>query len=275
MMIDCHLHTNTSEDSEMTVKEACEKAVKNDIKYICFTNHHEFAEMDNNNPNYSLSEEKLLAYKNAVEQARKDFPELKINFGCEIGHMEEYKDKIKKFLDENDFDFVLGSTHWMMFPEGKADLVSERAITAMEKYGKDKYMEIYAKAVVDSINSGLYDSISHIGMFTRFISDFDFSNYEKEMNEIAEAFRNSKTGIEINSWCGKFPGGFWNPPTALLKAVFNTGNHTLTVGSDAHKPNHIGKGVKDVLKFAKTCGYDKVAWFEKRKPIFLEINNII
>jgi len=274
-MIDCHIHTNTSEDSKMTVMDACKQAVECGLKYICFTNHHEIPEMKNSNFNFSLDGNKFLDYKKAVEQARKEFPELKISFGCEIGHMEEYKDEIKEFLDEHDFDFVLGSIHWMVLPDGKADLVSDRAIASMEKHGRDAYMKVYARSIVESINSGLYDSISHIGMFTRFIPDFDFSNYDKELNDIVEAFKNSKTGIEINTWRGKFPKGYWNPPSTLVKAVFNTGNPILTVGSDAHETGSVGKGIKEVLQFAKTCGYEKVAFFEKRKPLFLDIDKLI
>lgn len=45
-MIDLHVHTHHSCDSEVKFEEYCEKATQIGLKYICFTDHIDFNKAD-------------------------------------------------------------------------------------------------------------------------------------------------------------------------------------------------------------------------------------
>ena len=55
------------------------------------------------------------------------------------------------------------------------------------------------------------------------------------------------------------------PDSSLVAALRKEGIETVTVGSDAHRPRDVGRGVEVALKVIKECGFDSPASFAKRK----------
>jgi histidinol-phosphatase (PHP family) len=50
-----------------------------------------------------------------------------------------------------------------------------------------------------------------------------------------------------------------------LKLYKSLGGETITLGSDAHLAEDIGKGIKEGMELAQTAGFRYIATFTKRK----------
>jgi histidinol-phosphatase (PHP family) len=51
------------------------------------------------------------------------------------------------------------------------------------------------------------------------------------------------------------------------------GGEILTIGSDAHKAEDVGKGINEAVMLAKEAGFKFITSFDKRKPIQIKISD--
>ena len=70
--------------------------------------------------------------------------------------------------------------------------------------------------------------------------------------------------IEVNTWCGRTVTQ-WQP---LLELYRDCGGEIVTVGSDAHTPADVGKGVRAACALLRECGFRRVCTYEKHQPVF-------
>jgi histidinol-phosphatase (PHP family) len=61
------------------------------------------------------------------------------------------------------------------------------------------------------------------------------------------------------------------PSHYILSLYRELGGHILTIGSDSHYSEHIGRGIKEAYALAKECGFTEVSVFEKRRATFVSI----
>ena len=69
--------------------------------------------------------------------------------------------------------------------------------------------------------------------------------------------------MEVNVCRGKDIAP-WPP---LLRWFRECGGRLVTVGSDAHRPEDVAKGIPQALDMVRAAGFDGVATFAGRKPI--------
>ena len=75
----------------------------------------------------------------------------------------------------------------------------------------------------------------------------------------------AKTGhaMEVNV-CRGTDFASWPPLLAWFKEC---GGELVTVGADAHRPEDVGKGIREALDMVKAAGFGFVATFAGRKPV--------
>lgn len=262
MLIDFHIHSNTSIDSDMTVKEIYERAAELGIKNICITNHHEPYEIKEGDFRQSLTKEKLDRYKKDVKEVQKDV-KVNVSLGIEFGYAEGADDEIRQFLKKNRFDFVLGSLHhingWHIGnPKTREKL--------KDKDPQELYAE-YFRCLKKAIKTRLFDVMSHIDLYKRVVPEPDFETVRKEWEKVAELLVQNNVGFEINTSYAKIvPDGTY-PSVQIIKLMLEKGVKLITIGSDAHKAEYIGSGIEKVEAMLKSIGVEKIYRFEKRKAI--------
>ena len=57
----------------------------------------------------------------------------------------------------------------------------------------------------------------------------------------------------------------------LLKGYYAQGGRLVTLGSDAHCTEDLGKGIDQGLELLKAAGFREFAVYEKRKPVLLPL----
>lgn len=264
-MQDLHLHSEFSFDSYTDPEENIKAAIKNNIKIMAFTDH-----MDNfcqNDRDISFDLEKYFSTIYKFKEKYKN--QIKILAGVEVGLAYENADKINQFIDENPFDFIIGSIHAVEFK----DIWSNRKIIEENpKYYFRKYYQYMLESIKSCKN---FSVLGHIDYIDRYVEDKsvipDFSFYEDLIEEILKELIKTNRGIEYNTAGFRNNLSYANPKDKILEKYKGLGGKIITLGSDSHYPDTISYKINDGIKHLKDLGYKNISYFENKKEKIIEI----
>ena len=265
MLIDFHIHSNTSSDNKMTIKEAYEAAAALGLKHICITNHHEPSEIKKGDYKQSMTAEELENTKNHIEELKKD-GRVQIWFGVEMSYTEKEEEYIQSYLAKHSFDFVLGSIHYNA-GHIMSDQKTREKLKDADPYIIDSIRKEYFMNLKKAIRSGLFDAISHPDIYRRAITEIPFSEEKYEWIDVADNLLNSGTGFEINTSQSKTEPDGTYPRREVIELMIRKGVKKITIGSDAHAATDIGRNIGKTENLLKSLGVKEIYRFEKRQPI--------
>ena len=149
-MFDYHMHTKISFDSQSEPADMLAAAERAGLREICFTDHFDYYD----EPREMAGPVDIDAYKNAYGALSSD--KLKIRRGIEFGLTPWDKDELTALTEKYDFDFVLGSVHYV---KGHDPYLPEYWC------GKtvDQAFEEYVLKVLECVKAGVgFDVLGHI-----------------------------------------------------------------------------------------------------------------
>jgi histidinol-phosphatase (PHP family) len=184
---------------------------------------------------------------------------IRIKRGIECDHLEWTGEWTKKFIVENDFDFVIGSVHFMG-PKGSEKALFGPGYDASELPG---LYESYFRAVRDSARSGMFDIIGHCDLVKKL-----GSCTSKKVDEVAwaalEEIKKSDLCIEINTSGWRRAEQEAYPSERILSFAKDLAI-PMTLGSDAHTPDDVGREFPKAIALIEQYGRGRVSTFEKRQ----------
>ncbi len=263
MLVDYHVHSNTSKDSKAEIKDYCRRAIELGISEICFTNHHEWPEIAGDledDGGYTLSEDAFERYHAEVEKARELFPGLKVLFGVEIGYKEGHEADIRKYVEDHDFDFVLVSYHWL-------DGIPLPDSTYEHNFSRQELLGIYKKyfqGLKNIVRMGCFDSLAHLDVFARSLGGLEFADYKAILYDFIDEMKNHEICFELNTSGWRRHTKEQHPNSDILKALFEKGIRNVTIGSDCHKVEELGFMLESGKRLLKETGFKEFCTFEKR-----------
>ena len=80
-------------------------------------------------------------------------------------------------------------------------------------------------------------------------------------------------GIELNTGGYHYGLGEPNPCVNIIRRYRELGGEIITVGADAHAPEHVGFAFEKVPQILKDAGFIYYTVFRKRKPEFIKIED--
>ncbi len=271
MILDFHLHSNTSPDNKLEIDQIYIAAVKKGLKYICITNHHEFIE-NLVTLGFTLEEIKIKKYLDDFSNLKLN-PDTKIFFGTEIGYWKDKEEEIKKFINSVNFDYVLGSVHGLPGVE-LSDSNSRFKIENKPELQK-QIVEDYFVKLKKAIESKLFDIIGHIDIFKKIMPEPDFITLKDKWNEIADLLIKHDLGFEINTsytnYFGEQPDLAVYPSLDVIKLFVEKGVKKITIGSDTHVIEQIGKQIEMVEELLRNLGVKQICYFKERTPVFVDL----
>ena len=200
-------------------------------------------------------------------RAREKFGEqINIKFGVELGLQPDYLKEISDYARSYDFDFIIGSTHVVQHQDPAFPSYYE-GISTEEGY------RAYFNEILASIRSFTnFDIYGHIDYVIRYSKTKDlnycYGQYADIFDPIIETLIANGKGIEINT-AGLDKGLKEQHPCAeFIRQYRKKGGEIITVGSDAHRPEDIGRHFDHAADVLKECGFSYYCTFEKRVPAF-------
>lgn len=258
-MIDFHVHSNCSGDCAVPMLEACRAAVDSGIKSICFTEHLDFEPTDSCFAAFDYD-----LYQNRIQEAQELFgDDLDIRSGIEVDYQPKYQLYIEEYLKGKSFDYVLGATHYV---DGVILEDHDRYFTG--KSAEQAYMPYFDNTLV-AVQTGIFDALAHLDLCkrygVRYFGPFDWTPYRERIEQILREVISHGMALEINTSGMRQSPMDTYPSADLLQLYFSLGGRLITIGSDAHKSEHVGAGVADAYEIAKRIGFESIATFSNRK----------
>lgn len=279
-LIDCHTHTQFSVDSDADISEMIEKACRLGLSAYAVTDHCEC------NRWYSKEhypDEDTYCYfgfgtyfessVSAVTRLKEKYGgRLNLICGVEMGQATHDFGIAEKIVSDSRLDFVIGSMHQLPKTEDFAFLEYEKLS------GQDIYdlSERYFLEVNKLCKWGKFDVLGHLTYILRYIKgkagiDLDISPFDEIIADSFKALVEKGKGIEINTSGYRQKYGDAFPSLKYVKMFRELGGEILSVGSDAHTVDELGKNVEDGAEIAKAAGFEYLCYFKERKPNFVKI----
>ncbi|WP_424016585.1 histidinol-phosphatase HisJ family protein [Halorientalis pallida] len=172
--------------------------------------------------------------REAIQRLREE-SEIEIYDGVEMDYHPEEEDAIRAFLDEADFQYTIGSVHYL---DG-VNVHVEPYFADQSATDRQAAVDRYFDYLVALIESELFDVAAHVDLVERNPALRDLAT-EADYRRVAEAFADSRTIPELNAGRALDEYGEFHPSPAFLDVLAEY-DIPITVGSDAHQPAEIGE----------------------------------
>lgn len=267
---DAHMHTRFSEDSEASVHSMLDAAVEKGLRAVCITDHldKDFPKTEDFPAGAFMFD--LEEYFRKLSEIKEEYQnKLEVRIGVEIGlqpHLGEY---YRELTEKYPFDYVIGSVHlvhgqdpyYRSFFEGRSD--------------EEGYREAFQVTIENLKRIDSFDSLGHLDYVVRYgihqAQDYSYRKFSDEIDEILKLLIDQGKGLEMNLAGLKYGLGFPNPHPDVIRRYKELGGEIITIGADAHRPEHVAYDFDKASAILISCGFSYYAEFKGRKPSFKRI----
>ncbi|HIX25119.1 MAG TPA: histidinol-phosphatase HisJ family protein [Candidatus Lachnoclostridium avicola] len=276
MFADYHVHTEFSDDSRYPMEDVIRDAVKMGMDEICITDHVDYGvKVD-----WDCGQE--IQYRKGDPLANVDYPrymekiralkeeyqgKITIRTGMEFGVQMHTIPEFEALFARYPFDFIILSIHQV---EDKEFWTQDFQRGRTQK----EYNERYYQEMLDVVKAYKnYSVLGHLDLIKRYdeAGIYPFENVKPMIEEILKIVIADGKGIELNTSFHRYGLSDSMPSREILKLYRELGGEIITIGSDSHKPEHLGAYIDEGHEILKSLGYKQFCTFENMKPIFHDL----
>jgi histidinol-phosphatase (PHP family) len=264
-MIDYHVHTSLCNHAEGSMEAYIRKAVESGLQDICFLDH---LTMQPTADNLSMAPDEVSFYFQALQRFKQQYKgAINVKIGLEIDFNPDYVDFFQEITARYPFDIIGGSLH---FPDG-LNIVSRSSPWKQKGLDPDYVYDLYLENLKKMLDYNYYDVLCHLDLVKKFGWKSSRS-LDKDFNEILSIIKNKNMTVEINTSGYNHPAREIYPSFDIIKNCREQGI-SITLGSDAHKPDNVGQHYDKALPLLIEAGYRHLAVFDRRKRSQVAITN--
>ncbi len=264
-LADYHTHSRVSPDSTTPMLEMAAAAAEAGLDEICFTDHFEPVKPRTIIPLEEFDWGALTA--EYEEAAAKWSGAVKLRLGLELGDAQVDEARTERLLaGMPELDFIIGSVHMLSERFGLQDIG-----WMQEPDEKTCYAEVedYLGNLLKMARWGKFTVLGHMTLPLRYMNDYrgfhiSLDGYGTELEEILRTLIQGGQGIEVNTT----RGSRFLPDAQWLRLYRGLGGEVITLGSDAHRPTDVGKGIREGQALLRECGFTRFCTFEKQRPVW-------
>ena len=261
---DAHMHTAFSGDCEVPPEIMVKTAKKRGLPGITLTDHLDWDYRESP----GLFDLELDTYQRSIRKLQDTYQDdtFSVLYGIELGLQPHLARRHSQLLEAYPFDFVIGSSHVVhgvdpYYPAYFAD-----------RSGQEAYLEYYTSILENIRAFDGFDSYGHLDYVFRYgpagSAEDTYSDYAEIIEAIlSELIRRGKA-LEVNT--GAYRCGLHepNPSIKILKRYRELGGQLITIGADAHKPEHIALRFDLLPALLKDLGFDSYTVYRQHVPQF-------
>ena len=277
MFADYHVHTAFSDDSIYPMESVIQDAIAMKMDEICFTEHVDYGikvDWDSGQKiiyrgNEPLANANYPEYMKTIQAMKEKYGhQIAIKTGLEFGMQTHTISQFQKLFDRYDFDFIILSIHqvhdkefWNQeFQKGKT---------------QKEYNEEYYKEMLEVIRQYKnYSVLGHMDLINRYDAQgiYLFEKIKPLIQAVLEQVIADGKGIEINTSSKRYGLKDTTPSRQILELYKDLGGTILTIGSDSHKPEHLGAHIQDLKKMLQEIGFKQYCTFDHMNPVFHDLD---
>lgn len=264
---DFHNHTSFSGDCDYSMETMIKHAIKHNFKMLCFTDHYDYDYPKTSDLTFDLDFPSY--YNKFMELKEKYSNSIELLFGIEIGLQPHIYNTILDTISKYSFDFIIASSHvvdgldpyWGEYYQGKS---------------KEQAYSRYLETILYNVNHfDNYNVYGHIDYIIRYGHYKDKKMYYNDYSDIIDAILkkiiDTGHGIELNTSGYRQKFNEPHPNIDIIKRYRELGGEIITIGSDAHYPEHLGYAFDTAYEVLSNCGFKYFTVFKNREPMFLPI----
>jgi histidinol-phosphatase (PHP family) len=185
-----------------------------------------------------------------------------LRLGIEADFVPGREDRIANFLDAREWDYVVGSVHFLR--DDAVDMPGDWDI--WRSADPDKVWNRYFDTLGEAARTGMFDILAHPDLVKVWGGERPWPEgdlrrfYERAMDGIAE----SDVAVEVSTAGLRKPVGEIYPARAFLEMCLEAGK-PVALSSDAHVPEDLGHGYDQALDWLAEVGVTELAVFEGRR----------
>lgn len=270
-LCDTHTHSIFSFDGapDSTVDALCERAIELGLSDLAITDHcdvnGEVEEL------YRIYDHE--AAWNEMSAAKEKYKgKLHLSRGLELGQPHQCPAYTKEVLSRHPYEFVIGSLH-------NLTAVPDFCMMDFSKVPIPLAAQLFDRTLEEILLLLDYPvtTLGHLTYQNRYMSiagmKFDFTSHTDRIAAIFEKLIRRDIALEINVstlWCGY---GFTMPHTELLRLYHDLGGRLVTLGSDAHAPENLARGIGDGAELLAGIGFTHAMVMRDGERVFLPLDH--
>ena len=280
---DYHVHTEFSDDSEYPLEQVVQDAIEQGLDEICFTDHVDYGvKSDWDEPgkmkyrkggpgepeNRPVANVNYPVYFETYQKVKKMYGDkITLKLGLEFGMQAHTIEKYEKLFARYPFDFIILSVHQV---EDKELWTQEFQKNRTLKEYTERYYEELLYLVQHYHN---YSVLGHMDSITRYDKDgsYPFEKLKPLITRILTCVIEDGKGIEINTSNHRYGLKDLTPSRDILRLYRELGGQIITVGSDSHKPEHLGAYIDESREELKKLGFEEFCTYEKMVPKYCKL----
>lgn len=197
----------------------------------------------------------LGAYADALLEAKS--AGLPVKVGIEVDWIPGREEEIARVLAPYPWDVVLGSVHFL-----GPWCVDFSPDVGWPERNVDEVFEAYYRELARAAASGLFDVLAHPDLVKKF-GHWPSFDPAPLWRDVVRAAAGAGCCVEVSTAGLEKPVGEIYPALEFLR-MFREAGVPITLASDAHVPEEVGRHMDAAVSWAKQAGYDRVAVFEGR-----------
>ncbi len=283
MKADYHVHTAFSDDSEYQMEQIVKDSIAMRMDEICFTDHVDYGVKNDWNDG------KEIKYRKGIPGEPENMPILNVNYplyyktyqkvkkqygdkitlklGLEFGMQSHTIEQYEKLYMKYPFDFIILSVHEV---EDKEFWTQDFQRGRTQQEYNERYYEELLYLVQNYHN---YSVLGHMDLITRYdtAGTYPFEKLKPILTEILKTVIADGKGIEVNTSSHRYGLSDLTPSRDILKLYRALGGRIITIGSDSHKPEHLGAFIDETKQELKILGFEEFCTFSSMKPIYHQL----
>lgn len=273
MFADYHVHTEYSDDSVYPMEHVVRDAIQMGMDEICFTDHVDYgikADWDSGEEmvyrgNEPFANVDYPRYMDEIRRMKEVYGDkITIRTGLEFGMQVHTIPQYEALFERYPFDFIILSIHQV---EDKEFWTQEFQEGRTQKEYNERYYEELLNVVRTYKD---YSVLGHLDLIVRYdkAGIYPFERVRPLIEEILKTVIADGKGIEINTSSRRYGLADSTPSKEILKLYRELGGRIITIGSDSHKPEHLGAYFREAKQYLKGLGYEQFCTFDQMQPVF-------
>ena len=267
ILADTHVHSEFSSDSKAPMEQMIQRALQLGMKKLIFTDHMDYDYPPVSELSFTFDIE---AYIRELEHLKSKYDnQIDLLLGIELGLQPHLSTRLSSLVNNYPFDYIIGSSHVV---DGEDPYYPKY----WEKRTKKEGIRRYFETIIENCTAfPHFHAYGHIDYIIRYIpgqtkalikEDYQYKDYADLLDEVLKTLIHHGISLEINTAGYKYGLGYAHPKPEIVKRYKELGGEMITIGSDAHKPEHLCYDFKYIPELLNNLGYRYYTVFEQGKP---------
>jgi histidinol-phosphatase (PHP family) len=261
---DLHIHTTYCQHAVGTMEETVLRAVEKGLPVIGFSDHFPYP------PGFiapaprcvipSISDFRL--YESEVRRLRESYAgRIDIRFAAEVDFLDGWAERQAALLEPFEFDYRIGSVH--IVKQTAVDYREDVLLSAADEWGGvEAAWDLYWDSMDAMIRRGGFHIVGHFDLLKKYPGGVSARDHAERVRGLFSEMKSRGLVLELNTGGVDRASDHRPYPSPDLLALAAECGVEVTLGSDAHAPEDVGRHFAEAAAALAALGWTRTVSFK-------------